>query len=316
MHYMEETLKFIESEEMREHLKIELPKLDWFRGNDYAEIVAFAPAPIERKILVLELIVQKAKCDTEMLHNPAKLLESMHTALNERYNCTQGTVFSVQSCGEGIDSICTNFDAVLQYLCEFESDESDPDPRNRTWYQVEKWLPNDDGIMKDACYWILNAKGEIWYFGYYSEFKPADWENIHDCIGAGLNLPIPFCSGDIVIADCRPFADITHVLIVDIGDNIDCCSVQCMYLLPDGKLDMNAFKHNHFLCRDEKSPISGLYRATKFSGELEKSESILGIISDAIKNRPSLANEIMDFMFRSEHSEGVSWEVLQNKFEL
>jgi len=53
--YLEASLSFLESKEMRDYLCEELPKFRWV-ARDCAEIVAYAPAPIERKLPVLEQI--------------------------------------------------------------------------------------------------------------------------------------------------------------------------------------------------------------------------------------------------------------------
>ena len=58
--YIEETLSFIESVEMREHLLKCIEESPWGWRCICAEIVALAPAPIEKKIPVFDL--SKACC--------------------------------------------------------------------------------------------------------------------------------------------------------------------------------------------------------------------------------------------------------------
>ncbi len=67
--YIEETLAFIELTEMREYMLEYTDKLD---GHDYAKIVAYAPAPIERKIPVLDLIAEQSGY-TDDYYNPVKI---------------------------------------------------------------------------------------------------------------------------------------------------------------------------------------------------------------------------------------------------
>jgi hypothetical protein len=84
--YLEETLKFIESEEMRDYLRTNL-ELIWgdYMGKTCAEIVAYAPAPLEEKIPALELIAEQAEYDTERKYsNPAKFAKAAQRAFYEQ----------------------------------------------------------------------------------------------------------------------------------------------------------------------------------------------------------------------------------------
>lgn len=104
-------------------------------------------------------------------------------------------------------------------------------------YEMTKLVPNNAGHLVEYCVWYLNDTGEIlWYFDDDSE------------LGFGgaqtpIFLPVPFRPGDIVAADCRPYAALRPVLILDIGDNLDCCCVSCLSIGKDGCLDVSAFKH-------------------------------------------------------------------------
>lgn len=86
--YLEASLAFMESKEMRDYLREELPK---FRSvaSFCAEIVAFAPAPIERKLPVLEQIAREAAPERDRFGEPfttdaTRFAQSCRTALAER----------------------------------------------------------------------------------------------------------------------------------------------------------------------------------------------------------------------------------------
>ena len=53
-----------------------------------------------------------------------------------------------------------------------------------------------------------------------------------------VNLPVPFHAGDIVTIDCRPFAPVSHAVILEVGDNCDCCCLQALYYAGNGTWDM------------------------------------------------------------------------------
>lgn len=89
LNYIETSLAFIESKEMREYLMTELPK-SCRAADTCADIVAFAPAPIEYKLPVLEQIVREIKpefgCNAESPTNRAvEYVCSCHKALAERH---------------------------------------------------------------------------------------------------------------------------------------------------------------------------------------------------------------------------------------
>ena len=85
--YFEETLKFIESEEMRAHLRKVAP--EWLdRGrrarHTCTEIVSSAPAPLERKIPVLELIAEQTQVEENDFENPAKFVKQSRLAFDKQ----------------------------------------------------------------------------------------------------------------------------------------------------------------------------------------------------------------------------------------
>ena len=334
--YIEETLKFIESEEMRDYLRA-CPDFfnAVFRGwSRCAEIVSYAPAPIEVKIPVLELIAEQTTADPDWDYNdPAKLARESRIALDERYNTPPGTMFWLRDWyyhkegGYLYDTFFTEFDAAIRYIREQQKESGQPDDQNFLSYSIDKYIPGENGILEEYCHWILNLSGDIWYFHYSDEFEPNDWEDLYNYIGE-LNLPVPFQPGDIILADCRPFAKERRVLIVDIGDNADCCAVQCLSVTPNGELRQAAFKHSHYLDVKENSHFSGLYRAARWHGEAPEEEYPLAVIGAAIKDNPGLWKEMEMFMGKNErydfekeadndyHFYGVTWKVFRNAFGL
>ena len=347
--YLDEALNFIESTEMRDYLREVLR--DKFKTNSKmcggryicAVIVSYAPATLEQKIPVLDLIAEQTKAYRDSdFRDPAKFARQSRLALEERYKNPPGTIFWLRNWNyqweAGSDfgyKFFTEFDAAVNYIrqqMERDKEFLGLNPENYNSHSIEKYIPGKNGVLEEYCTWILNHSGEIWYFDYDSTFSPKDWDDIWDYLGCNLNLPTPFYPGDIIIADCRPFAKERCVLIADIGDNADCCSLQSIHITPNGKLTASAFKHNAFLHDTEYSHVSGLYRAAKYHGELTECEKPLAVMSAAIKASPDLGKKILDFIWGKLHDIynkyhkfpqindneyiGAEWEQIKTEFNL
>ena len=317
--YLEETLEFIESEEMRAYLRKVAP--EWLaRGlldrRTFAQIIASAPSSLERKIPVLEAIagqIQAGEADFEYL---AKFAKQSRMAFDEKDNNQLGTIFWLKDfyySEENGDFFFSNFDAAIRFIKEQLADNEHPDIHEYQSYDICKLIPGEKGTMIEYCHWILNFSGEIWYFDYFGR-GPKGWEKLPWTAGS-LNLPVPFTPGDIILADCRPFAKERRVLILEIGDNRDCCAVQCLYPSTNSKLNTGAFKHNRFLhLFYEKTYVSGLYRATRWTGELTEQEAPLAIIGMAVKANPVLGRDIWEYFYQNRDDSGITWEQLQVAF--
>lgn len=305
--YIDETLRFIGSDEMRECLREHLQATHvwenkyWRSRHICSEIVAFAPASIEKKIPVLDLIASQTEYDPEHdYRDPAKFAREYRMALEERYNTPPGTMFWLRRWiyhkenFDGGSAFFATFDAAIRYIKELKEFPKDLDGLS---YSIEKYIPEKNDVMEEYCTWVLNGSGELWYFDYERKYCPKDWDDIWDYCGDSPNLPVPFQPGDIILADCRPFSKERRVIILEIGDNSDCCCVQCLYFLPNGKVGCGALKHNHFHDFRENSHISGLYRARCWSEELPESEAPFAILSKAIKAKPTLGRKIGNWMY-------------------
>lgn len=319
--YLEETLKFIESEDMRVYLRKVAPewlgKGLWCRRT-CVQIVSSAPAPLERKISVLELIAEQTQAGENDFEDPAKFAKQSRLAFDEQDNNPLGTIFWLKDryyFEEGCDFFFTDFNSAIRFIKEQLAENEQPNIHESQSYAICKLIPGEKGTMIEYCRWILNYLGELWYF-HYIEGRPEDWEDLFDCTGGSLNLPVPFTPGDVILADCRPFAKERRVLILEIGDNSDCCAVQCLYLLPNWRLNMSAFKHNSFLRSPERSYISGLYRAARWIGELTEQEAVFAIIGKAIKENPALGSDIWKYIYENGDVDGVTWEQMQAAFGL
>lgn len=321
--YLEASLSFIESEEMRDYLRKELPQFRW-AAMSCADIVAFAPAPIEQKLPVLEQIAQEAEPELAYDGQPftkraVQLARSCRTALEERYSGPEGSMFWLQASSCDGDQRClfdnaffTEFDAALRYLEQLEMKYPADYAFEGLSYTITKHVPDGKGELKEYCTWYLNNTRELWYFEYEHDNYPDDWEDLLDYGGNFLNLPVPFQPGDIVLADCLPYVSPRCVLILDVGDNRDCCCLSALSIGKDGCLLASAFKHNSFLRNPEISRVSGLYRVARWTGELTAEEEPLAILSPLIRAKPEFGIEIGDYI----KTDGTPWPEVRAAFGL
>lgn len=325
--YIEASLAFIESNEMRDYLRKELPKFCSV-AMACAEIVAYAPAPVERKLPVLELNVRESEpvlaCDGRPFTDYAsRFIRSCRTALEERYSGPDGTMFRLRASSYNGDKSClfdnaffTKFDAAIRYLEQLAEKYPDDCAFQGLSYTITKYVPDGKEGLKEYCTWYLNGTGELWYFGYElsSRELPKGWRDLLDYLGAHLNLPVPFQPGDIVLTDCLPYAAPRRTLILSVGDNRDCCCLWSLSIGKDGQLFAGAFKHNSFLRPSEYSHISGLYRATKWMGELTAEEKPFAVLSPLIHARPELGIELDNYFCKEENSK--TWQEVKKAFGL
>ena len=126
-----------------------------------------------------------------------------------------------------------------------------------------------------------------------------------------------------------PFARKRHALILDTGDDRDCCAVWHLYVDEYGCIEANAFKHGHIFrgCWYATSP---LYSAKTFHGVLEGEEAVLYVIQKFMNKIPESEdkghllfeifcyvcdNQIHSRDITEEYLESVREEVLKGKVE-
>ena len=318
--YIEETLKFVESEEMRKHLHKWLTSGSVRRLTEIcADIVFNAPVPLEHKLPTLKLLSEHESHKSLYIEG---YFQDVKRALDERYNSSEGMTYELSLCDEPDDfdeepMKFKSFDEAVEHLKSLDEqaegvDLEDADTKDRLLYSGV--LTFDDVVLRhkarkqktdDSKYeghivytlskhpldvnenmvarWYLNEAGEVLYSDYYNDDIPGN-----------LNLPVPFAAGDIVITDCRPFGHEQKVLILenlDTFDSVDGSSVPCIFINRYNNIDACHFKYIEF---SDSVPafISPLYRAKTFSGELSQFEAPLEVIRKVIANNPRLTREM------------------------
>ena len=128
-----------------------------------------------------------------------------------------------------------NADDALEYI-RYDMDSAGDDYSNLCWYELQKWKLSTDPVSGKASYvhgyTYYFLKDRACFFKKLEEtrepylFLPKSRRYAED--GQHLNLPIPFCAGDIVRVDCRPFQPEHPAVLLEVGDNTDCCCVQAL----------------------------------------------------------------------------------------
>lgn len=145
------------------------------------------------------------------------------------------------------------------------------------WFILEKWsLRNGEYICP---YSYIMVDDEMFYFEKGPTlFSPSTLPYK----STDLNLPIPFHPGDIVWIDCSPFAFRAKAVLLEVGDNRDCCGVQAMFRKENGNWSAGALKHSHVFPKYYAPQLSPLYRLSLVQEELTEEERILKEVSEFV----------------------------------
>lgn len=348
----ESAMEFMESEEMRECFRNTLfsEEKTTRAGSDVCQdIIIGSRSNIEDKLAALRKLPPTKKT-LDLINIAETAMSELKTVKNSVYLTTLHFPYDTGNIETGEErKPFLSFELVMSYiqretaeLCELY-EESLEQCMEHIWYEVEKFIHDENGELLHNITWTLNAKGEIVFFKLSRDLKKNlilqnkndDWEAWLDWEGRSHweYPPVPFDFGDIITIDMRPFYEAFHGVIVRLGDNRDCCAAACIYCDKDGNLDCSPLKHN---MDKALSKVSPLYRAEIYLGELPENEQALKTISAAIKNFPltradsdgeyvwrkhELANQFDEFFYRSDYKKlnssfGCSWDEFRKKFKI
>lgn len=244
--------------------------------HDNINIIAEASSiSLQRKLELFEKLAESENLDAE-IEDSSQIAEysyksyadEIRKALDELHSINSSDMFLLnvyERKDNGFE--CTNslpfisYEKAVRYIDGSYYDAED------TYYTLGKWHTDSEGNMNET-YWYTIANGRVIYFS-DDNVKFEVYPN------GRLNLPVPFKAGDIVTVHDMPFAENRWGIIIDLGDNKDCCSVQILYVNDDGIIEVNAFKHGHILETKNSMQTSPLYSAEIFSGELTGNDEIL-----------------------------------------
>ena len=164
----------------------------------------------------------------------------------------------------------------------------------------------ESGIYEKIIDYYITLKGDIWFYKFDYDYKKKYEKNpnteqkiekLNVCSNSeDLNIPTPFKVGDILTIDCRPFAELRKVLVIEIGDNRDCCCLQGLYIDNQGEIHIGAIKHNSVFREYECIPqISSLYKAEISKDELSENDKPLQIMSEYLNGDEEKGKRLWEY---------------------
>ena len=354
--YIETALTFIESEDMRECIRNELladieSTESRFNESKYCELIVSSRSGIEEKLSALRKM-------PPTISNLA-FIDAAKTALAEKAKSTNDVFLATLHFPYDTGDIETweerkpflSFDAVEKWVQQMTATQSSLYEENveqcmeRVWYEVEKFIPDENDELSHKITWILNAAGEIMFFELGEDYSKlsmnlnADEDNdwlAWFCWAGSSDWPhfhMPFDFGDIITIDMRPFYEDFRGVVARIGNNYGCCAIACIHCDGDGYLYCSTLRHgNNCLL----AKVSSLYRAKLFVEDLPENEKALQNISESIKKVPStekvledksvwrnneLADQYDDYLYNGDYERqkghfGCSWDEFRARFGL
>ena len=207
---------------------------------------------------------------------------------------------------EWMHGLFSSYDAAFSFVKnDSESKKDDKDLIH--WYVINIWIKCENNAYKDTCnYYIIDD--ELCY----AEFDISS-EYYESCTDGELRIPVHYKPGDILIADCYPFGNKVKFVMLQIGDNHDCCCLQALSRKKDGSWDVGAVKHG-MIGNMSYPRISVLYTADTYNPDLSDSEdAILAKVSEIVSGDESRGNILWDkFSFNNISNDEDMWDVLND----
>jgi len=326
--YIEETLKLVESEEVREHL------LKWLTSGSVrnpvkicAEIVYLAPIPIDQKLAMLQGLLKYE--DLKHPKIPSYIREIQNANKERNINPDGHNYYLFLNSSNESHLEFDSFSDAVEHIQSLNA-QADSDTNDLSYYKSLKFWDIDNQVLRTKfarkqvvddsmntsdLNWItlcLNTNISYRITKYIPDAKYEDegtelsWFLNEDGeivysdgdidVPTYLNVPMPFQPGDIVITEGKPFTEERKVLILENNDtfnSVDSHGVTCLYKNIHGNYDVGLFKFYDFQI-DSKCCVPALYRAKTYAGEVSDGEVnyVFDSASKAIKKNPALGREI------------------------
>jgi len=203
---------------------------------------------------------------------------------------------------ESMKGLFSTYESVREFISDnWESNEIKDE--NCYYYVVDKYIQGKNGKFVLQCTYI--------YFGTELYFIDVNSSAISFYDGENLNLPVPYKAGDILEIDNCPFSDKYRVVVLGVGDNVDCCSVTALYKGFDGKWNIGALKHamlKYYFSNARQ--LSPLYTSDYYDGPFDHSDDKMYLeIQKYIRNMSNMGEASMPDAFVL--YEQISNEILQ-----
>ena len=333
---IKEALKFIESDEMREHLQnpeVDVEILQW------AMLIAQSRAALADKASALKTIAENYNKEvvdnTDKIINVSDMAEKAFWALIETKYIPPGSVFILTQYWIDDEVIWVNdgkkffgdyhkkksqpfttFEKAVNYIHEknnsFCRNGEEISDDTSSWYEVARWDRDENGLLNVEIKWLLGYSGIIWGYSDVDNMWLYGDDFFSIGYGKGINLPTPFKAGDTVTVDMRPFTESFHAAILwtDDKNNTTNLSPVCLFINRAGNVEVGALNHlsSHLPC------FSPLLRAKRYDGKLFGREIPLKFISECVKKDYELGAKIKDITSNNikDGSQRVSWFEIKN----
>ncbi len=286
--------QFIPSKEMADYLKT-VERM----SSNLAEIIFFSASPLMEKYEALKEVGPSilASGNEYAIRDYKDFIMSIEMAIDLRD--AEG-VFTIEpqyftenttEADSEFTGVFATYEDVLHSIQE-ELAFSETQAEDIHWFEVTKWIKNDQGKYIPACRYIFAHDVLI------SVEVDEDITGEHLCYYgiSELNLPVPFKTGDIVEVDGYPFTPKKRILILEVGDNWDCCCLQGLFKDYDGKWTTGAVKHNHigFEAFPQMSP---LYTIHSYTHSLDGEEALLKEVSDWLAGDEEKGSKLWEKFF-------------------
>lgn len=231
--------KFMPSKDMREYLKNE--NLNVY---DMARIIYGSPCPVDEKLVALNECYESFTdgSDEYTISCIKGMVGCIEKALQIK---DEEGIYSLEMCiydqfryhtDRTLESLYCKYDEAVSFINNiYDGIASD----YLIWFEITKWRKNDAGKLYEECKYYY-VKKELRYTNI--SYRINDFSE--EMIGGGeLYLPVPFKAGDIVRIDGCNFAPDFFAVILDVGDNYDCCGLQALARDDSFRWSSGAVKH-------------------------------------------------------------------------
>lgn len=300
--------EFIPVPRLREYLK-EAP----INVSKVADIIYYSRAPLQRKrdaLLKLENmnIAKDRNSVWDFWKNYRKTIEEAFSLIDSgdavfvlyEYSLYEHDIDSE----EWMHGMFSSYDAALRFASK-DYDSKKDETGFTHWYVIHLWQKENDESYKDVCdYYIID--NELCYaeFDVGSEFHESG-------VDGELNIPVHYKPGDILMADNYPFGPSEKFVMLEIGDNKDCCCLQALSRKQDGTWKVGVVKHG--MMGDMIYPrISALYTADTYIPDLSDPEdAILAKVSELVAGDEKRGSELWNrFIVSDISSDEKMWNIL------
>lgn len=260
-----------------------------------SEIICQAPIPLARK---REMFLTLAEGEGDGFFG--KYIAQAQEALQPK----QGEILCLTSHIYGQEERWERPFSSMEDLLDHIHERFDPEEMEEEkliWFCADQWLPKKDGGLDwTATYYILNE--QVCYVEGHCMDSPLWRSGFNFSLVRSVDLPAPFCPGDLVTVDCRPFHPLSHIVILENRNNQDYYGLQALHWEDDGAWAVGTVRNNCIFpprrgcCPDCISP---LYHMATFHGQLAKEEGLLERASRYIRGDDTRGSALWEHIYQT-----------------